>query len=102
MGTFEYQVLSAIESGRGDAYGVSIKRFISDEYSKTASYGALYTTLSRLEKKGFVISRMGSPTAVRGGRRKKFYSLSSLGLSSISSFRNEIKNMVSLPGVSHV
>ena len=102
MGSFEFQVLIAIENGRGDAYGVSIRRFISEEYSKTVSYGALYTTLSRLEKKGFVVSRMGSPSSVRGGRRKKFYKLSSVGATSLSSFRAEMKSMIGFAGVSHV
>ena len=102
MGSFEFQVLTAIENGRGHAYGVSIRRFIMEKYSKAASYGALYTTLSRLEKKGFFVSRMGSPSSVRGGRRKKFYKLSSVGVTSLSEFRAEMKSMISLAGVSHV
>ena len=101
LGHFEFQVLSAVEVGRGDAYGVSIKSYIAEEYSKSASYGALYTTLSRLEEKGFVSSQMGSPTSVRGGRRKKFYKLTPLGSKSLSNSRSVMRSMVNVSGASH-
>ncbi|MDA8017076.1 MAG: PadR family transcriptional regulator [Thermoanaerobaculia bacterium] len=46
--------------------------------------GAVYTTLERLEGKGFLCSRMGRPTAVRGGRRKKLCRLTPAGERALS------------------
>ena len=43
------------------------------------SISAVYTTLERLEQKGLVRSRIGEPTAERGGRRRKHFELLPLG-----------------------
>jgi PadR family transcriptional regulator, regulatory protein PadR len=80
LGEFEELVLLAVmKLGNNDAYGVSIADAIEGATSKRVSIGALYTTLSRLEEKGFVASRMGEATEERGGRAKKFYKIEALG-----------------------
>jgi DNA-binding PadR family transcriptional regulator len=43
------------------------------------SAGALYTALNRLEKRGLVSSRLGEPTAERGGKRKRLYTVQPAG-----------------------
>jgi len=43
------------------------------------SFGTVYTTLGRLEDKGLIASRLGEPTAERGGRRKKFFDIRPAG-----------------------
>jgi len=57
------------------------------------STGALYTTLARLEEKGFIVSQMGEATKERGGRAKKFFDVEIVGrqaLSNAQSARNSL------------
>lgn len=79
LGPFEYQVLAVLLLHPRDAYGVTIRGWIKDRTNKEPSVGALYTTLDRLEEKGFVKSWWGEATAERGGRRKKFFAIEGAG-----------------------
>jgi PadR family transcriptional regulator PadR len=63
----------------GDAYGMRIHQEIETRARRRCSYGALYTTLERLEQKGYVSSSVGEPTPERGGRAKKFFRIDGLG-----------------------
>ena len=47
------------------------------------SINAVYTTLDRLESKGFLKSWVGDPTPQRGGRRRKFYALRPAGVAAL-------------------
>lgn len=79
FGLLEQSVLYAILRLRTDAYGVTIQREIASQTGKDMSFGAIYTALDRLEKKGFVTSRTGEATAVRGGRAKKYFAITGAG-----------------------
>jgi PadR family transcriptional regulator len=79
LGEFEQLVLLALlRQGRG-AYGVSICQEIAERTGRDVSLGSVYKALERLEDKGLVASRMGEPTAERGGRRKKHFDLQASG-----------------------
>ncbi len=80
----EYTLLLALLRLGEEAYGVPIRDEIATRTGRELSLGALYTTLDRLEGKGFVASRMGEPTAVRGGRRKKMCRLTAAGKRALS------------------
>lgn len=67
LGEFEYLMLTAAARLGEDAYGVAIRQEIEDATRRRCSIGALYTTLDRLEAKGFIKTRMGNPTPQRGG-----------------------------------
>jgi DNA-binding PadR family transcriptional regulator len=69
----------AIVHLRGHGYAVSINDEIKLRFGKSISLGAIYATVDRLEKKGFVDSRLGGPTAERGGRPKRFYNIRGAG-----------------------
>ena len=74
IAAFEELVLLAILQLGKKAYGASIYEKLEQAGRRTA-IGALYTTLSRLEEKGLIRSKMGEPTPERGGRAKKFYTV---------------------------
>ncbi len=69
----------AIWELRDNAYGVTIKKAITEKTGNIISYGGLYFELDKLVKKGFVIKKEGEPTQKRGGRRKFFYTLTEKG-----------------------
>jgi len=79
LGEFEQVVMLAILRLGTDAYGVPIRREIAACTDRDPSPGALYTTLERLEGKGLVRSRFGDPTPERGGRAKRYFTLTSRG-----------------------
>jgi DNA-binding PadR family transcriptional regulator len=79
-GEFELLVLLAVLRLGQDAYGVTIREEVERETSRTLSLGAVYKTLGRLERKGYLETRVAPPTGERGGRRKKLYALTPQGL----------------------
>jgi PadR family transcriptional regulator, regulatory protein PadR len=79
IGEFEELVLLTIASLGDDAYGVAIKEDIESRTDRSISIGALHSTITRLEEKGFIKSWLGDPTQERGGRRKRFFELTTDG-----------------------
>ena len=57
------------------AYGMAIREEIEDRTGRDVGIGSVYSALDRMEKKGFVSSRVGDPTPERGGGAKRFYAL---------------------------
>jgi DNA-binding PadR family transcriptional regulator len=74
-GEFEQLVLLAVLRLGPDAYGATIRREIEQRAERELSISAVYTTVQRLEQKGFVRTRMGEPLPERGGRRRKYVEL---------------------------
>lgn len=79
LGEFEIIVLASLVRLGDDAYGVSIIDDIESRADRSVSIGALYSTLSRLEKKGYTRAQMGEATPQRGGRAKKYYAITAEG-----------------------
>jgi PadR family transcriptional regulator PadR len=79
----ELVMLLAVMRLDDDAYGVSIAREIEDISGRSVMLGAIYATLDRLERNGLVSSRVGEPTAERGGRAKKFFELRPAGIRAV-------------------
>ena len=79
LGEFEELVLLVIGTLNNDAYSISIKEELKARTKRNPSIGALHAALNRLEKKGFIDSFLGGATNERGGRRKRYYSLTALG-----------------------
>jgi len=61
------------------AYAIAILDEIEQRLERKVSIGALQTVLRRLEDKGYLASAWGEATSVRGGKRKRYFSLTSLG-----------------------
>ena len=93
MGRLEQLMLFAVLRLNEDAYGATIRREIKDRIGRSLTTGAIYTTLRRLERRGFVSSWVGEPTPERGGRRKKFYRLEPEGLTALESSWTEVREM---------
>ncbi len=79
LGEFEELVLLSVASLENDAYGVSIMQYIETEAERTVNISAVHEVLKRLQRKGFLKSRMGGATQERGGRRKRFFLLTVAG-----------------------
>ncbi|RAW00339.1 PadR family transcriptional regulator [Pseudochryseolinea flava] len=96
LGEFEELVLLTVASLGEDAYGVSIKGDIEQRADRSISIGALHSTISRLEEKGYLKSWLGDPTQERGGRRKRFFEVTHDGkvaLHEVKTLRDELWNI---------
>jgi DNA-binding PadR family transcriptional regulator len=104
LGEFEQIVLLAILRLGDAAYAVTIRDEIASCTDREPTAGALYTTLDRLEEKGLVSVRIGDPTPQRGGRAKRYFTVTAKGVRSVARVQRSYKrllNGISLPGVSN-
>lgn len=93
LGEFEQMVILALMRLQGEGYGVSVLHEISERTGRGVSLGSVYKTLDRLEKKGLVISRVGDPTAARGGRRKKHFAVQPAGTLALQRSLRGLRNL---------
>ena len=104
LGEFEQVVLLAILRLGENAYGVTIGAEITACTGREPAPGALYTTLDRLQSKGLLSSRFGDPTPQRGGRAKRYFTLSPQGLAAITRAQQSYRRLLEgchLPGVTY-
>ena len=89
LGEFEHLVLAtALRLERG--YGAELVREIEERAGRQVQGGALYVTLDRLERKGYLISQMGEPDAKRGGRPKRFVEVTPAGVRALAEHREAL------------
>lgn len=85
LGEFEYAILLAVLQAGDEAYAVPVRGILEDRTGRPVARGALYTGLERLEAKGCLRSRMGDPTPERGGRARRYFTVTPLGLRALKS-----------------
>src|SRR6185436_1116424 len=93
LGGFELLVLLALMSLGDDAYGVPISEAIEESSGREVAIGSVYMTLERLETKGLVSSRLGEPTAERGGRAKTYFRITAKGLREVRQAQRTLVNL---------
>jgi PadR family transcriptional regulator PadR len=86
-GVFEEIVLLAILRLRDDAYGMRIRQVVEEATGRATAIGAIYTTLDRLEQKGYIGSRPGEATPERGNRVKKYFEIKAAGVQALNEVR---------------
>jgi PadR family transcriptional regulator, regulatory protein PadR len=80
LGEFEEIVLLAVGILNDEAYGVAIRQEIENQTDREVNIGAVHTALHRLEEKGYLKSRFGEASEVRGGKRKRIFTLTTAGI----------------------
>ena len=93
LGGFESLLLLAILQLDDRAYGVTIRCELIERADKDVAVGAIYTGLERLGKKSYVESRYGERTPERGGRAKRFYRVTALGLAALRDTQTAIQSL---------
>ena len=79
LGHLEHLVLLALLRLGDRSYGVPILEEIKTRTGRDYLRPSVYIALRRLEAKGLVKSRLGEPTPERGGRAKRFFTLTAAG-----------------------
>ena len=95
VGEFEFAVLLALlhVEGTDDAYAVPVRTLLEARTGRPIARGALYTALERLEAKGCLRSRMGDPTAERGGKAKRYFTVTPLGVKALKAMHASLANL---------
>jgi len=93
LGEFEHIVVLALLRLGDRAYGVTVRQEIESRIKREVSIGAIYATLDRLEAKGLVKSVLGEPTAERGGRSKRFFSVTTQGVAAVNRTHRALHRM---------
>ncbi|MBO6660120.1 MAG: helix-turn-helix transcriptional regulator [Roseivirga sp.] len=84
IGEFEELVLLTICVLENDAYALDIKDEVENRTNRRMNISAIHTTLYRMEDKGLLQSKLGEASQVRGGKRKRLFSVTSFGLKSLA------------------
>ena len=79
IGELEELVLLLIVMLQDEAYGLAIRKALKQHADRTVTIGAVHGTVNRLEKKGFIESYLGGATELRGGRRKRLFTITASG-----------------------
>lgn len=79
MGEFEELILLIVAIMNGKAYGIGIIEELEKRADRSAAIGAVQTVLKRMEDKGWVTSQFGEATRERGGKRKRYYTITPNG-----------------------
>jgi DNA-binding PadR family transcriptional regulator len=90
LGEFEHIVLLAILRLGDEAYAIPIREEIEERTGRAVARGALYTALERLETKRFLRSRMSDPLPERGGRSRRYFTVTAAGLSAMRTSRRSL------------
>lgn len=93
LGEFEYAVLLAILHLDQEAYAVPVRELIEERTGRPVARGALYTALDRLEAKGCLRSRMGESTEERGGKARRYFTVTAPGLKAIKATHGAMASM---------
>lgn len=93
VGEFEELTLLAVRAHGDRAYAVTVQQFVEQNAGRDVSMGAVYAALDRLERKGFVQSAFGEATPTRGGKRKRLFGLTSLGMRTLKDLRRVRESM---------
>ncbi len=93
LGEFEHIIVLALLRLEEKAYGVTVRQEIEARTRREVSVGAVYTTLERLEQKGYVRSYLDDPTPERGGRSKRFFRVTAKGSAAVTRTHRALQRM---------
>jgi PadR family transcriptional regulator, regulatory protein PadR len=83
LGEFEELVLLTVAALLNEAYSVGICDELQRQTGRASKLGVVHAVLNRLEEKGFIKSKLGEATQTRGGKRKRYYTITSAGKSAL-------------------
>lgn len=89
IGELEELILLTVGILYNEAYGVSVLQEIKEQTGRDVNISAVHAVMNRLEEKGLLDSNFGGATNVRGGRSKKYYSLSAGGRSIVEDLKTQ-------------
>lgn len=93
LGELEERLLLALLRVGPESYSVPLVAELETRTGRAVSPAAAHMVLRRLEKRGFVTSRMGDPTPERGGRAKRLYRAKPAAVEALRTSRHELQSL---------
>lgn len=93
LAEFEELVLLTVALLHGEAYGIAIADEMEARLDRKISIGSLQTVLRRLESKGYLTSELGEATSIRGGKRKRYFTITQLGKAMLETTKEQRMNL---------
>jgi DNA-binding PadR family transcriptional regulator len=93
LAELEQAVLLATLRLDGVGYGLSIRDEIARATGRDLAIGTIHKTLTRLEAKELVASRMGEASPHRGGRAKRHYTVTADGVRELKASLRSIRRL---------
>lgn len=87
LGEFEELTLLAVKAIEPPVYGVPVQQFVEAQTGRNVAMGAVYASLERLERKGYLRSSMSEPVAARGGKSRRLYAVTPAGMQALRDIR---------------
>ena len=100
LGEFEEIVLLTIAGLVEEAYSVAICDELTKLTKRVIKLGVVHAVLNRLDEKGLAKSKLGEATRERGGKRKRYYTVTTAGQAALvrsKEMRDELWNKI--PGL---
>lgn len=97
LGELEQLVLLGVMHLGNDAHAPAVREAIAARTGIELARGSVYVTLDRLDRKGYLSSRFGEPTAERGGKAKRLFQVTAVGRRALAEAERALSRMRSAP-----
>lgn len=93
LGEFEHQVLLGALRLGDDAYSVALTLELEGRTGRDVAQAAVYITLRRLEKKGYLSSRLDDRALSETGRERRYFSITPQGMEKLRESREMLLSL---------
>ncbi len=93
LGEAEQLILLAAWRVGEQANAAAIRKEVESRGGRTLTVSSIYVTLMRLQDKGYVTSGLSDPMPVRGGKAKRYFSVTAKGISILHETRRRMERM---------
>ena len=90
LGELEQMLLWTVLRLGDNAYGMAVRDNLQLRSGRSSARGAVYITLDRLVKKGYLTSRLADPSEERAGRARRYFDLTAEGLGALRQAREAL------------
>jgi len=88
LGELEQMILWSVLRLDEGAYGLAVRDQLEARAGRAVARGAVYTTLDRLVKKGYLDSRLADADANRAGRPRRYFTITDPGRDALKEARD--------------
>ena len=93
LGEAEQLILMATWRVGKEATGAAIREEVAQRAGRVLTVSSIYVTLMRLQNKGYAKSHLADPTPVRGGKAKRYFSVTKKGITALREARRRMEQM---------
>lgn len=93
LGELEQLVLLAVLRLGERGYAVSIRDEIAERTGIELGRGSVYVTLDRLDRKGYLRSKLGEPSPERGGKARRCFAATPAGRRALATAEQALARM---------